>query len=91
MKHLFLFYLGPLDFQCYRASIRFFDQWIEIVLKSARKGHTKAHTMYTMAANNGQKKERGNKKLLLPSNQTQAINKINYGLWAFAYKQFGPG
>ena len=63
---------------------------MKVVLKSAKKGRTKVHTMYTTVVIKCKKKERENKKLLSPSKRTQPINKINYGHRVFAYKQFGP-
>ena len=64
---------------------------MKIVLKSAKKGRTKVHTMYTMVAIKRQKKEEKTKKLLPPLKRTRPINRINYGHRVFACKLFGPG
>lgn len=47
-----------------------------MILKRAKKGRTKVHTMYITVTKKHQKKKRENKKLLPPSNQTQLINEI---------------
>ena len=60
---------------------------MRFVLESAKKDATK-YTRCIQWLVKRPKKERGNRKLLPPSNRSQPINEINYGHQSFTYKEF---
>lgn len=59
-----------------------------MILKRAKKGHTKVHTMYITVTKKHQKKKRENKKTTLsfkpnPTNQWNQIKTLSFCLWQF--------
>ena len=58
-------------------------------MKNVKKGHTKVHTMYTMAAKKDQEKGLENKKYFIPQTKPNQSMKSNKDI-DITYKQLGP-